>query len=188
LVGDAAFGVHVLFLAADVRLVNLHRVFGVAAEFSLPGLHHLPDAVQHEPSRLLSDPNCLGHLVGADPVLAIGQHPEGHHPLVETDRGILENRPNLEGELLLAGVAVPDSPGLDEGMVLPTAPGAGNDPIRPTQVQSVLESTVRVGEENYRLLQCLRAVHDLNVRLKCLCVNYIITEVTSPDSIICIAT
>ena len=146
LISDATLGVHIAGLASDVGLIDLHRIFGVAAEFSRPRLHHLADAVEHEPSRLLGDSDGTGHFVAGNPILAIGEHPEGSHPLVETDRAILENRPYLEGELLLAGVAVPNLPGLDEGMLLPTAPGARDNPIRPTEVEGVLESPVRIGK------------------------------------------
>jgi hypothetical protein len=41
-----------------------------------------------------------------------------------------------------------------------------------------LEGAVGIGEVNNCLLECFRAVHDLNLRLKRLCVNYIITVVS----------
>ena len=143
--------------------------------FPFRGLHHLADAVQHEPSRLLGNADCAGHLVAGDAVLAVGHHPEGDHPFVESDGAVLEDRTYLEGELLLAGVAVPNLPGLDEGVLFPAAPGAGDNPVRPAKVQSVLEGAIHVREVNNRLLQCFRAVHDSNLRPNSLCVKSIIT-------------
>jgi hypothetical protein len=45
----------------------------------------------------------------ADPVLAVGDQPHGDEPLVERDRGVLEDRPDLDAELLLAGLALPEA-------------------------------------------------------------------------------
>src|SRR5258708_6900131 len=98
LVSNTTLCMHVASFSPDVSLINLYGVFAVPAEFSLPGLHHLADAVQHEPSRLLSDPDGTGHLVAGDSVLAVLEHPEGSHPLVESDGAVLEDRPRLEGD------------------------------------------------------------------------------------------
>ena len=176
-VSDTTLRVHVTSFSPDVSLINFNGVFSVPTEFSLPGLHHLADAVQHEPSRLLGNADCPGHLVARDAVFAVGHHPKGNHPLIESDGAVLEDCPYLEGELLLAGVAVPDFPGLDEGMLLLTASGAGYDPARPPQIEGVLEGPVRIGEVNDGLLECFRAFHDSKVRPNSLCVKSIITSV-----------
>jgi len=92
-------------------------------------------------------------IIAGNPILAIGHHPEGSHPLIEANGGILEDRTDLESELLPTGVVVPNLGGLDEGLVLAAAPGASDYPIGPAKVEGILESAVFVGEENYRLLQ-----------------------------------
>ena len=116
-------------------------------------------------------------IIAGNPILAIGHHPEGSHPLIESDGRILEDRTYLERELLLAGIAIPNLASLDEGMLLPTTPRASDYPIGPAKVEGILESAVFVGEENYRLLQCFRAFHDSNLRPNSLCVKCIITLV-----------
>ena len=94
-------------LAADVGLVDLDLAGDLV---EAPGLHGEPDAVQHEPCRLLRDAERAAEFVGADPVLAVGDEPDGGEPLVEAERRVLEDRPDLDGVLLLAGLALPEPP------------------------------------------------------------------------------
>src|ERR1700687_4638508 len=63
-------------------------------------LNRKPDALQHEPSRLLCYTECAMNLIGADPVLTVHQQPNGGQPLFKWDRGILKDRAHLERELL----------------------------------------------------------------------------------------
>src|SRR6266704_1608872 len=62
-------------------------------------LHCKPDAVKHEPCRLLSDAEIAGDFVGANPVLAVGNHPHCDKPFVQRDRRILKDSPDLRSEL-----------------------------------------------------------------------------------------
>src|SRR5712691_2909854 len=64
--------------------------------------------MQHEPCGLLSDAEITRDFVAADAVLAVDEHPHRGQPLVETDRAVLENAADLDGELFLAASALPD--------------------------------------------------------------------------------
>jgi hypothetical protein len=179
LISNPPLGVHVPGLAAYIRLVYLYLILWRAADLAtLLRLHNLANPLEHKPSRLLGNADATGHLIGANTVLAVRQHPKCRHPFVEADRRIFEDRADLERELLLARIAIPNLPGLDERVLIATAPGASDNPIRPTQIEGVLEGAVSVREVNNRLLQCLWAFHELKVRPKDLCVNYIITYVS----------
>jgi hypothetical protein len=70
-------------------------------------LHGETDAMAHEPRGLLGDPQIAGELVRAAALLAGRIQPDRREPLGERDRGILEDRPLLDGELLAAVLAAP---------------------------------------------------------------------------------
>ena len=57
------------------------------------------DAMIHEPSSLLGNAKSAVHLIAADAVLAVGDHPNCSKPLPEIDWAILEYRSDLGGEL-----------------------------------------------------------------------------------------
>ncbi len=113
--------VHVLRQPADVGLVGLDLAVDLHALRleQRAGLHGEADAVEHEPRRLLRDPDGAVDLVGGHAVLAVGDHPDRDEPLVQAERAVLEDRPDLGGELA-AGVdrlALPHPAGLDEAHV-----------------------------------------------------------------------
>jgi hypothetical protein len=56
--------------------------------------------------------------VRANPVLTIRQEPHGAKPLIKTDWGILEDRPDLNGKLFLAVKALPHEASFKERMPL----------------------------------------------------------------------
>jgi len=172
--GDAtgAFGkVHVAGLAADERLVSLNLT-GEFRNGVVMQCH--ADAVKHEPSGLLSYSEGTGDFAGANAVLAIAKNPVSAHPLIEAERGILEDSSHLEAELLLAPRAEPDLAGFDKGMLLRTAARAANNPVREPQIERVLESAVSVREVDDGLLECVRGFHSSNLRSNALCVKYVI--------------
>jgi hypothetical protein len=70
------------------------------------GSHRVADAVEHEPRRLLGHCKGTPEFVRRDAVLAVGDEPDSGKPLVEAERGILEDRPDLEGEQLFAPLAL----------------------------------------------------------------------------------
>ena len=128
----AAVFVHVARLAADVGFVH----FDVAAQFAaavvLVFLHGETNALEHEPCGLLRDADSASDFVRADAVLRVGDHPHARQPLIQAERGVLENRAGLEGELSLrvTGLALPSVAGLVEIDRLRPALGA-LDPVRP---------------------------------------------------------
>ena len=135
--------VHVPGLAADECFVG----FDFARE--LDGgviMQRHTNAVEHEPCALLCDPKGTGHFTGANAVFAVAENPVSAHPLIEAERGVFEDRSNLEAELLLASRAEPDLAGLDKGMLLRSAARAANYAVREPQIERVLESTVSVRE------------------------------------------
>jgi|ERR1700733_15679810 len=81
-----------LALAASMHVLNLATYEGfIGFDFiaQLGGMivaQCQPDAMEHEPSRLLTDTGGPVKFVGTRAILAIGQHPHGHEPLVECDR------------------------------------------------------------------------------------------------------
>ena len=61
--------------------------------------------MQHEPRRLLPNVDSAVKFVAGNAVLAIANHPNCRHPLVERNRRVLEDRSKLHSELLLTAVA-----------------------------------------------------------------------------------
>ena len=77
--------------------------------------------MQHEPCALLCNANCAMDFIAAHAILAIADHPDRGHPLVERDRRIFKNRADLDCELLLASVAEPELTSLHKRIALRTA-------------------------------------------------------------------
>jgi hypothetical protein len=109
-----------------------------------------PKALEHKPSGLLSDTKSAMNLHAGDAILAIDQHPESRHPLVEAERRIFEDRPDFQRELLIAATTEPYTARLDEVMFLGATPWASDFGVRPTEFNCVLESSLRIGEVNDR--------------------------------------
>src|ERR1035438_6284805 len=88
--------VHIPCFAADERFVY----FDFARE--LRARTHTqcePDAVIHEPCRLLSNADCPVNFAGADSVFRVHNLPHDHEPFIETDGGIFHHSSGLQGEL-----------------------------------------------------------------------------------------
>jgi hypothetical protein len=172
--GDAASldaQVHIAGLAADESFVSFHFAGQLIAGVVLQSE---ADAVEHEPCTLLSDSESAGHLAGTNAVLAVAENPISAHPLVESERAVLEDRSNLEAELLLATSAEPNPAGLDEGVLLRPATRAANNTIREPQIERVLKGAERIAEVDDCVLQCVRGFHSSNLRSNSLCVKYVI--------------
>src|SRR5262249_54235859 len=122
--------VHVASLAADVGLVDFHTARQLAAGFIL---HRQTNPVQHEPCGLLGYTDCASQFITADAVLGIRNQPHRNEPLVEADRAVLHDGPDLHGELPLGVLfgTFPDAAFADEGHPLGAASGALDDAIRP---------------------------------------------------------
>src|SRR5581483_2078025 len=84
-------------------------------------VHCVPDAVKHEPCGPLSNLQVASNLVGTYAVLAVGNQPHGTEPLVQADSGVLEDRADLDGNLLAATKARPEKPCLEKRQLLAAA-------------------------------------------------------------------
>ena len=120
-------------------------------------LHCKTDAVKHEPSRLLSDAKSTAHFIGTDSVLAVRNHPNSNKPLVQANRRILEDSPDLDRKLpmMMDGLALPLALILQEHNIITLTSGAGNDAIGPAELDHELQAIVGVGEVDDGLLKSL---------------------------------
>ncbi len=121
-----------------------------------------PDAMEHEPSRLLSDLERASHFVGTDSILAVGEHPSRREPLIEADGRILKDGSHLDGELPLGMVSgtLPDTPRGAERDALRAANRADN-PFGPASCHKVVEAVIWIREVKNRFLQALGFSHGL---------------------------
>ena len=94
-----------------------------------------------------------------DSILAVHKHPKRSHPFIESERRILKDGPDFERELLLASVAEPQAPRLDERVLFRPATRTGDLAIGPAQHLGILERPLWIAKVNNRLLQCLRCFH-----------------------------
>ena len=138
-------------------------------------LQDVTDSLKHEPCRFLSDAEITGQFIRTKPVLAVRQHPESSHPLVESESGILKDGSNLESELFVASVAEPQTASLNKRILGRFATWANYLAIAPAQLLRVLECPFRIAKVHNRLGQSLRFFHASNVRRLFVCVKYIIT-------------
>ena len=136
-------GVHPTNLAADVGFIRFHfaRKFVHAVV-----LHGKADAMQHEPSGLLGDPQSAGNFAGANAVLGIHNHPERGEPFVQAKGAVLENGANLDRKLLFAIAALPEAAGGEESGIGGLAAGADRLAILPADGGHKIQSRVRVGK------------------------------------------
>jgi hypothetical protein len=149
------------------------------------------DSLEHEPCRFLSYSQCATNLVTRDTILAIDQHPDGSHPLVEANRRVLEDSPYFDRELLFAALAVPEQASLDKGVLIVSATRADYLLVGPAEINSVNEGSFRIGEVNNCFLKSFRSFHishpvtTLDERIigeDSLCVKYIIAVAAAPAS------
>jgi hypothetical protein len=149
--------VHEASLATDEGFIHFNRRTVAAELHKRLCLHCETNAVQHEPSRLLSHTERPTDLVGTDSVLAVGNHPNGEQPLVERKRRILKDSPDLGRELSFGvdALALPLALILEEHDIFASAGGAGNDTVRPTDLNHKAQAVVGIGEVDHGLLEGL---------------------------------
>lgn len=94
----------VRLLAADERLVGLDGARQRRVERL--GGRCVPQAVKHEPCRLLGDLDIACELGAGDALLVRGDQPDRHEPLAERDFAILKDGPDLDRETLAAIAAL----------------------------------------------------------------------------------
>jgi hypothetical protein len=124
------------------------------------------DTVKHEPSGFLSDIDSAGKLPRTNAVLAISQEPHSRKPLVQTERGVFKDRPDLHGELALRVVsaALPTQALLLKGDFGASA-GRANYTVRPTARNKVRQTIGRLRESHNCFLKALwiNAFHNLMI-------------------------
>ncbi len=101
--------------------------------------------MQHEPRRLLSGAECPSEFVRRDAVLGVGDEPDSGEPLVESERRVLEDRAELDRELLFTALALPESASRQVGVFNRATAGA-NGPVRPAQLGDEIGADVDVRE------------------------------------------
>src|SRR5271166_3284583 len=171
--------VHLLRLWADVRLVYFDRATVTAAHLEHQStLHRFADAMQHEPCRVLADTKRLSQLITADPVLAVRDHPESGHPLIESERGILKDGADFYRELLFADVAEPNPAGLDKRVFRLITARTKDISTGPAKLYCRVKGALRIGKVGNGSGKCSRNVHKKMVRLKHMCVNRFIAAVS----------
>ena len=104
----AALAARAALLAADEGFVRLDRVASRAAaqRAERAVAHRLADTVAQEPRALDRDAEHAVELVAADALLGSAQQMDGLEPLVQRDLALLEDRADLDGELLPASGAL----------------------------------------------------------------------------------
>src|SRR5438445_1715767 len=109
--------------------------------------------MQNEPSGFLSDSQVTANFIGANPVLAIDQHPKSRKPFVECDSGILENRSHFDGELLVTLFALPAVLSL-KVVVLCVAALRACRTIGPAESGNRVNASLFIAKVPDRLLEC----------------------------------
>ena len=108
--------------------------------------HGSANPVQHEPRRLLSDTQGTAQFVRRNAVLRVHDEPHGKQPFVEPKGRVLEDCPDLDRELTLAALALPNLARGDERDLQGTTTGAHRLTHVPAEVLHELEGTVSVSE------------------------------------------
>jgi|ERR1700687_1132377 len=153
--------VHVSRSPADESFIYFNFAT-VAADFENRAvLHCKPNTVKHEPRRLLGDAKSAANFIRTDSVLAIRNHPNSDKPLVERERRILKDSPDLGRELPLGmdTLALPLALILEEYNVITSAGGADHDAIRPADFHHKVEAVVGVRKVDDGLLEGFRFFH-----------------------------
>src|SRR6266568_797469 len=81
--------VHVASLSTDISFICFYLAAKLPAD-SL--LHRKANALQHEPSRFLSNAETTVKLVRTDSILAVGREPHCRKPFVQANRRVLKDR------------------------------------------------------------------------------------------------
>jgi hypothetical protein len=164
--------VSIAHLPADECLIDFDLPLSVRSKLRAEGivLHRQPDAVKHEPCRLLSDLHVSRNLVAADSVLAVGDQPSCGEPFVQRNRGIFHHSSNLDGELTLRmmSAALPEAAIRIELNALRTAGRTGDLAIGPASDREIVDAVVGIREVDDWLLKALwfghgRFLHDEKV-------------------------
>ena len=105
LVAPSSLVLRLVFDATDEGFVGLDDLASATHRIDSDDAHSLTDAVRHEPRGFESDAQGPVKLVAADALLGRAKQVHRLQPQVHRDVAILENGPDLHGELLAALVA-----------------------------------------------------------------------------------
>ena len=124
-------------------------------------MHSKANPLEHEPSGLLANFYVAGNFVATHSILTVGQKPSCSEPLIKTDRTILVDRPNLDGELALGMVTatLPCAPRGVELANLGRVADRANDSIGPAPDSDVVNTVIRIREVDDCLLKARRFGH-----------------------------
>jgi len=178
--------VHVTRFASDESFVYLYLAPSATKFRGVERvLHRKAQALKHEPCRFLGNAKRAMKLHAGDTVLAIAEHPESSHPLVEGERRVLKDRPNLERELFVTATAEPNPARFNEVILSRATAQTSYFAIWPAKFLGVFKATFRIGKVNDGLLQSLWRFHlgvrKTTVRQLFACVKYIFTGTTEQN-------
>jgi hypothetical protein len=165
--------VHIAGFCADESFIDFHFASELVKTLIL---HGQPNAMEHEPRRLLRDAKPAMNLVTRDTVLAGNNQPCRREPLLKRDRRVLENGPGLERErgALMLRVTLPHA-GLGEPRdVIRTAARAGYNAIRPAKFNHKLAAVLEIGEVQNRVPECVWRFHESSMQQNERYVKYVI--------------
>lgn len=144
--------------AADVGFVSLNLTAHLHLKRS--GLHGKTDAMNHEPSGLLSNADSAMDFIRTDAVLTVRQHPDRRQPLIQAKRRIFKDRSNFDGELTARVRALALPLALLRQKANVSAPACRTDnTVRPASRHKVVKAVVSIREEDDCLLKCFRGRH-----------------------------
>lgn len=156
----AAAGVHVGRLATDIAFVAFDLPSELVERFPL---HGQSDPVEHEPSGLLRDAKGAGKFATADTVLGIGDAPDRHKPLVQTQRRVFKNGSYLRAELFTAFLvpALEHAAAGDDADVFPAALRALDASVGPLETSHVRMANIKisVADDGFRQSLWVLIVH-----------------------------
>lgn len=157
--------VHVPRFAADERLIYFDAAAQLLCKRS--SLHSEPDSVDHKPRGFLRDADGSVDFVRTNPVFAIGDHPNRHQPLIQTERGILEDGSDLDRKLsaLMLALALPLLL-LGKERNVCAATSRTDNAIGPSAGHKVINAVLRIREIYDCRLQCFRVCfvrHDVRI-------------------------
>jgi len=113
------------------------------------------------PSGFLSDANRPCQLATADTILSIGDCPHGNEPLVQAERRILKDRPDLDGELMFAGATLEHPARADDAHIVRFAVRARHDAIGPFDLGHEGVAHVQIGVMLYGFIGNSRSSYRL---------------------------
>jgi hypothetical protein len=153
----ALVSVHVASSPANESFVHFNLAIGTTKFQERTRLHGKTNAMEHEPSRLLSDAKSTSDLIRTDSVLAVGDHPNGEQPLVERKRRIFKDSSDLGRELTFGmdALALPLALILEEHDILAATGGADHNAIGPANLDHEVEAIVGIGVVQHGLLESL---------------------------------